>query len=103
MLSFDEQSLGQEVVRSPIPAEHKEEFTAARMALLEKLADFDEAVMEKYLDDKPVTVEEIYRALRKATLALRLFLCSVAAPLKIKEYSRCLTVLIRYSAVTGGY
>ena len=70
MLSFDEQSLGQEVVKSPIPEEYKEEFTAARMALLEKLADFDEGVMEKYLEDRPVSVDEIYRALRNATLAL---------------------------------
>jgi len=70
MLVFDEQSLGQEVEVREVPAIYKEEFTAARMVLLEKLADFDEEIMEKYLDDTKVSAPEIYKALRKATLAL---------------------------------
>ena len=70
MLVFDEQSLGQEVTIREVPAEYKEKVTAARLMLLEKLADFDEGIMEKYLNDVPVSVPEIYRALRKATLSL---------------------------------
>ncbi|MFW2365388.1 MAG: elongation factor G [Desulforhopalus sp.] len=70
MLVFDEHSLGQDVTEEDIPAEHIEEFTAARMVLLEKLADFDEEIMEKYLDDTSVSAPEIYRALREATLSL---------------------------------
>jgi len=70
MLVFDEQSLGQEVEVRDVPAKYKEEFTAARMVLLEKLADFDEEIMEKYLDDTSVSATEIYKVLRKATLAL---------------------------------
>ncbi len=69
MLEFNEQSLGQEVIEKDIPAEYRELFSAARMALLEKLADFDEGVMEKYLEDTTVSATEIYCALRKATLA----------------------------------
>jgi len=72
MLTFDEQSLGQEVTVKEVPAEYKEKFTAARLMLLEKLADFDEDIMEKYLDDVPVSVPEVYKALRKATLGLNL-------------------------------
>ncbi len=70
MLCFDEQSLGQDVTEKEIPAEHIETFTAARMMLLEKLADFDEEIMEKYLDDTSVSATEIISALRKATLSL---------------------------------
>ncbi len=70
MLCFDEQSLGQDVTEKEIPAEHIETFTAARMMLLEKLADFDEVIMEKYLDDTSVSATEIISALRKATLSL---------------------------------
>ncbi|MGB3210457.1 MAG: elongation factor G [Desulforhopalus sp.] len=72
MLVFEEQSLGQEVTIREVPAEYIEKFTAARMMLLEKLADFDEGIMEKYLDDSPVSAPEMYRALRKATLSLDL-------------------------------
>ena len=46
MLTFSEHSLGQDVIAADIPAEHIDEFTAARMTLREKLADFDEDVME---------------------------------------------------------
>ena len=70
MLIFNEQSLGQEYEAVEIPAEYEEEFAAARMVLLEKLADFDEELMEKYLDDTQVSATEIYSALRKSTLAL---------------------------------
>ncbi|MFW2368351.1 MAG: elongation factor G [Desulforhopalus sp.] len=96
MLTFDEQSLGQEVVRSPIPEEHKEEFTAARMTILEKLADFDEAVMENYLDDKPVSVDEIYRALRKATLALEIVPVLCGSAFKNKGVQPLLDSVIRF-------
>ncbi len=54
LLVFDEQSLGQDVEYREIPARYAEEFTAAHMMLLEKLADFDEEIMEKYLSDTPV-------------------------------------------------
>ena len=70
MLVFDEQSLGQEIVVKDIPADYQEKFTAARLMLLEKLADFDEGIMEKYLENHPVSASEIYTALRHATLSL---------------------------------
>ncbi|MBU1566201.1 MAG: elongation factor G [Proteobacteria bacterium] len=70
MLIFNEQSLGQEVTELTIPENYKEKFTAARLMLLEKLADFDEGIMEKYLNNKPVSAPEIYCALRKATISL---------------------------------
>ncbi|MFT5700577.1 MAG: elongation factor G [Desulforhopalus sp.] len=72
MLVFDEESLGQEVEVRDVPSKYIEEFTAARMVLLEKLADFDEGIMEKYLDDTIVSASDINRALRKATLALQI-------------------------------
>jgi len=70
MLVFDEESLGQEMIEKAVPEEYTDEFTAARLALLEKLADFDEGVMEKYLEDTPVSATEIKSGLRKAALAL---------------------------------
>ena len=70
LLEFSEESLGQEVIEKDIPDAYREKFSAARMILLEKLADFDEEIMEKYLEDTPVSATEIYRSLRRATLAL---------------------------------
>ena len=67
-LSFDEESQGSKVINLPIPDEFIEQTTAARMALLEKLADFDEGVMEKYLNEQAVSGMEIRKAVRQATL-----------------------------------
>jgi elongation factor G len=71
MILFDEATLGLKVIEEDIPEEFTEESSAARMALLEKLADFDEEVMEKYLEEQPVGAGEIRRALRNATLRLQ--------------------------------
>jgi len=67
-LSFDEESQGARVNIQPIPDEFKDLTTAARMALLEKLADFDEGVMEKYLNEQAISSSEIKMAVRRATL-----------------------------------
>jgi elongation factor G len=72
LLSFDESSQGLQVSRDVIPDELQEQSTAARMQLLEKLADFDEELMEKYLEDQEIAPGEMHRALRKATLSLQL-------------------------------
>ena len=72
LLRFDEDSMGQVVTEETIPESLLGDSSAARMALLEKLADFDEGVMEKYLNDQEIAPGEIRAALRKATLALEL-------------------------------
>ena len=70
MLLFDESTQGLKVTDDDIPEDLKDKSSAARMALLEKLADFDEDVMEKYLEDREVTPVELQRALRAATISL---------------------------------
>ncbi|MFZ5763277.1 MAG: elongation factor G [Thermodesulfobacteriota bacterium] len=72
MLRFDEESQGSQVIEAPIPAEFQEESAAARMALVEKLADFDDGVMEKFLEEQPLSAEELIRAIRTATLKMQL-------------------------------
>ncbi len=96
MLVFDEQSLGRDVREVDIPAEYKEEFTVARMQLLEKLADFDEGLMEKYLEDTEVSAPEIYTALRKATLALDLVPVLCGSAFKNKGIQPLLDAVVAY-------
>ena len=72
LLRFDEESMGLTVTEEEIPKELQGKSSAARMTLLEKLADFDEGVMEKYLDDQEIAPGEIRDALRNATIALEL-------------------------------
>jgi elongation factor G len=96
MLEFNEQTLGQEVEVKDIPAEYRELFSAARMALLEKLADFDEGVMEKYLEDTDIPASEVYIALRKATLALEIVPVFCGSAFKNKGIQPLLDGIIHY-------
>ncbi|MGI6655923.1 MAG: elongation factor G [Desulfobulbus sp.] len=72
LLTFDDESQGQVVTEEAIPDQFIQDSSAARMTLIEKLADFDDGVMEKYLNDQEIAPAEIRAALRKAVLASRL-------------------------------
>lgn len=69
MLYFDDDSSGFDITEKPISHEYVSLSTAARMALIEKLADFDEGVMEKFVNEIKVENVDIRRAIRKATLS----------------------------------
>jgi elongation factor G len=96
MLVFTEQSLGQDIIEKDIPAPYIDSFTAARMALIEKLADFDEGVMEKYLNDTAVSKDELYSALRRSTLALQVVPVLCGSAFKNKGVQPLLDSVVRY-------
>ena len=96
MFLFDESSQGLKVIDEGIPDDLKDKSSAARMALLEKLADFDEDVMEKFLDDSEVTSEELHKALRKATLSLEVVPVLCGSAFKNKGIQPLLDAVIRY-------
>jgi elongation factor G len=61
--------MGEEWETVEIPDEHRERAERARHDLFEKLADHDESLMEKFVHEEEPTVEELRRAIRRATLA----------------------------------
>ncbi|MDD3392262.1 MAG: elongation factor G [Bacilli bacterium] len=63
-----------------IPAELLDKAEAARIDLIEAVAEYDEELMEKYLADEEVSIDLIKRAIRKGTLAVEFFpvLCGTA-------------------------
>ncbi len=63
-----EGDMGEEWKDTDIPAEYLERAQAARHELFEKLADHDDELMEKFIGEEEPTVEELKRAIRKATL-----------------------------------
>ncbi len=64
---YDE--LGQDMRVEPIPEEMREMAEEYRMKLLEAVSDFDDEIMEKYLEGEPVSSDAIKAAIRKATIA----------------------------------
>jgi elongation factor G len=63
-----EGDMGEEWKDTDIPEEYRAAAEAARHELFEKLADHDEALMEKFVAEDEPTVEELKRAIRAATL-----------------------------------
>ena len=61
--------LGQDVRDEEIPADMKEIAEEYRANLLEKVAETDDALMEKFLEGEELTEEEIRGAIRKCTIA----------------------------------
>jgi elongation factor G len=60
--------MGEEWKDTDIPEEYRDAAATARHDLFEKLADHDESVMEKFVQEEEPTTEELKRAIRKATL-----------------------------------
>lgn len=96
LLRFKEDTLGQEVLEEPVPETCMQASSAARMLLLEKLADFDEKLMEQYLNDQEITPEEIHAALRRATLALHVVPTLCGSAFKNKGIQPLLDAVVRY-------
>ncbi len=69
---WHDETLGADYDMEEIPANLQAEAEEWRGKMLEKAAEFDDAVMEKYFDDlSTITEEEIVRALRAGTLKMK--------------------------------
>ena len=67
---WNDETLGAEYSIGEIPAEMADEAAEWREKLIENAAEFDDVMMEKYLDDPDtITRDEILAALRKGTLS----------------------------------
>ncbi|NDJ75399.1 MAG: elongation factor G [Chloroflexi bacterium] len=60
--------LGTDIRREDIPADMAEEADLARAEMIEKIVEHDETLMEKYLNEDPISNEELIAALREATI-----------------------------------
>ena len=68
---WHDETLGADYDEEDIPASLQAEAEEWRDKMLEKAAEFDDALMEKYFDDpSTITAEDIVRALRSATLRM---------------------------------
>jgi elongation factor G len=55
---------GEKITEIDIPADIKDKCEALRLELMEKVAEQDESLMEKYFEDGELSVEEIKKGLR---------------------------------------
>ena len=77
---FPEESQGRDPVAGPVPAERADEVAVLRAELCDLVAEDDEALLTKVLEDQEITDDELQAGLRRAVLAHRLVpvLCGAA-------------------------
>lgn len=88
--------LGTKHDETAIPEEYREAADKAREALVEKLAENDDALMVKYLDGAEITRDELAAALRRATVAAKLVPVLCGSALKNKGVQLMLDAIIDY-------
>ncbi|MCI0482839.1 MAG: elongation factor G, partial [Candidatus Dadabacteria bacterium] len=93
---WDEDSLGLKYDWAEIPAEMEEEAQAGREKLIESLADFDEAIMEKYLNGESVSEEEIAASVRKSAIGLNIVPVILGSAFKNKGVQLLLDAIVSY-------
>jgi len=81
-LVFDAESRGAEYTRLPLTEAERERMAPRRDAMLEILADADEGVMDAYLAGEELPPEAILKAIRGATISLKLVPVLVGSALK---------------------
>ena len=70
---WHDETMGAEYSVEPIPAELQAEAEEWRSKMLETVAEYDDALMEKFFDDpSTITEEEILRALRAGTVKMEI-------------------------------
>jgi len=105
---WHEEGFGMTYDEIEIPADLQVKADQYRKIMIESIADHDDQLMEKYLNEEELTVEEVENALRKATLALSVTPILCGSAFKNKGVQAMLDSVIKYlpspldiDAVTG--
>ena len=93
---YDEYSLGDTFTVGEIPSEFREVARQERDKLIEFLADYDEDLMRKYVNEQALSQEEIVSALRKATLSLKATPVLCGSAFKNKGVQPLLDAIVDY-------
>ena len=88
--------LGVNVEITDIPDDMKEIAEEARTTLIEAVSDFDDTIMEEFLDGKDITAEELKPAIRKATIALRMVPVLCGSSYRNKGVQNLLDAIVEY-------
>ena len=88
--------LGVNVEIIDIPDDMKEIAEEARTTLIEAVSDFDDTIMEEFLDGKEITAEELKPAIRKATIALKMVPVLCGSSYRNKGVQNLLDAIVEY-------
>ena len=87
---------GKEIEVTEVPDDMKDEVEEYREMICEAAAEADDALMEKYLGGEELTIEEIKAALRKQTIACKVFPVFCGSAYKNKGIQMLLDAVLDY-------
>ena len=87
---------GEKIAESEIPANLKEEAQNWRHKMIEKIAETDDILTEKYLEGKEIGMDELKSALRRATIDYKLVPVFCGSALKNKGVQLVLDGVVDY-------
>ena len=93
---FDDETLGAKYEIKEIPDDLLALAKDYREKMLDAVAEFDEAVLQKFLDGQALEPEEIHRAIRKGTLLLKINPVLCGASFKNKGVQLLLDAVVSY-------
>jgi len=93
---FDDETLGAKFVIDEIPEELRGLAQEYRDKMIERLADCDEGVMEKYIAGEEVTPDEIRRAMRQGTIEMKITPVLCGSSFKNKGVQLLLDAVLDY-------
>ncbi|HBI47631.1 MAG TPA: elongation factor G [Smithella sp.] len=96
MLVWDDSTHGMEFSTQEIPEEFAGVAKLKREKMIEALAEVDDDLADKYLDGEEITVAEIEKALRKATISLKIVPVLCGTALRNKGIQPLLDAVIEY-------
>ena len=88
--------MGEKVLEVAIPESMKDEVQKYRDILIEKVAETDEALMEKYFGGEEITTDELKAALRAATIKGELYPVLCGTALQNKGVQKVLDAVVSY-------
>jgi elongation factor G len=89
-------NLGSEVIYGPIPSDWVEQAEFYREGLLEALAEIDDDLAEKYLEDREIAPEELIAVLRKGTIGNQIVPVLCGSSLHNKGVQPLLDAIVHY-------
>jgi elongation factor G len=93
---WHDETMGAKYDVEEIPASLLENAKKLRNELIEAVADSDDEVMNKYLEGEEISIAEIKRAIRKATIAMNIFPVLCGSSFKNKGVQTLLDAVVEY-------
>ena len=93
---YDDETLGAKYVVGDIPENLAAQAKEYREKMIDAVAEFDEQVMEKYLNGHALTEEEVMRAIRAGTIAMKITPVLCGSAFKNKGVQQLLDAVVDY-------